>query len=136
MISRKQFWLTALMSSFVMALIMSGVLSGYKLGFNAQWPPIWLNGFTIAWPLALLLNLTVLPQIRNLAAWLSKPRSGIKSQAEKTELKARFSFCVLIRFQRCDIPAEHRRSHQEGLGTSGISLRLHPILVLVFEERK
>ena len=49
MISRKQFWLTALMSSFVMALIMSGVLSGYKLGFNAQWPQIWLNGFTIAW---------------------------------------------------------------------------------------
>lgn len=83
MISRKQFWLTTLMSSFVMALIMSGVLSGYKLGFNAQWPPIWLNGFTIAWPLALLLNLTVLPQIRNLAAWLSRPHSGIKSQAEK-----------------------------------------------------
>ncbi|ELV8725617.1 DUF2798 domain-containing protein [Vibrio fluvialis] len=97
--SRKQFWLTALMSSFVMALIMSGVLSGYKLGFNAQWPPIWLNGFTIAWPLALLLNLTVLPQIRNLAAWLSRPHSGIKSHAKrKPSLKLGFLFAFLFDF--------------------------------------
>lgn len=69
--NNKQFWLTALMSSFTMALMMSGVLSGYKLGFNSDWPMVWLESFTIAWPCALLLNLTVLPQIRRFAAWIA-----------------------------------------------------------------
>ncbi|EGQ9329710.1 TPA: DUF2798 domain-containing protein [Vibrio vulnificus] len=50
---------------------MSGLISGYKMGFSADWPPIWLQSFTIAWPCALLLNLTVLPQVRKMAAWLA-----------------------------------------------------------------
>ncbi|EGQ7852454.1 DUF2798 domain-containing protein [Vibrio vulnificus] len=32
---------------------------------------MWLQGFSIAWPCALLLNLTVLPQVRKMAAWLA-----------------------------------------------------------------
>ncbi|OLQ95018.1 MFS transporter permease [Vibrio ponticus] len=67
----KQFWLTALMSSFTMALMMSGVLSGYKLGFSSDWSLIWLESFSLAWPCALFLNLTVLPQVRRLAAWIT-----------------------------------------------------------------
>lgn len=74
--TRKQFWFTALLSSFTMAVMMSGVLSGYKLGFNAQWPAVWLQSFTLAWPCALALNLTVLPQIRKLAAWLAQPTAN------------------------------------------------------------
>ncbi len=88
MMSRKQCWLTALMTSFVMAVIMSGVLSGYKLGFNAQWPPVWLSGFSVAWPVALLLNLTVLPQIRKLAAWLSTPHHVKKPQQQRQKNRA------------------------------------------------
>jgi hypothetical protein len=58
-----------------MAVIMSGLLSGYKLGFSAEWPSVWLQSFSLAWPCALALNLTVLPQVRKLAAWLAAPKS-------------------------------------------------------------
>ncbi|CAK4074795.1 MFS transporter permease [Vibrio variabilis] len=73
--NRKQFWLSALLSSFTMAAIMSGLLSGYKLGFGDQWPAIWMQSFALAWPCALLLNLTVLPQVRKLATWLATATS-------------------------------------------------------------
>ncbi|MDF2155234.1 DUF2798 domain-containing protein [Vibrio sp. CAU 1672] len=73
--SRKQFWISSLLSSLTMALIMSGVLSGYRLGFNAEWPPVWLESFSLAWPCALLLNLTVLPQVRRLSAWLATSKA-------------------------------------------------------------
>ncbi|KGY14387.1 MFS transporter permease [Vibrio tubiashii] len=69
--SRKHFWITALLSSLTMAIIMSGLISGYRLGFNHQWPAIWLDSFILAWPVALTLNLTVLPQIRKLSNWLA-----------------------------------------------------------------
>ncbi|MFS1932020.1 DUF2798 domain-containing protein [Vibrio splendidus] len=73
--NNKQFWVTAILSSLTMAAIMSGVISGYKMGFSYEWPPIWLQSFFIAWPCALTLNLTVLPLIRKLAAWICKPRT-------------------------------------------------------------
>lgn len=81
--SRKQFWLTTLMSSFTMASMMSGIISGYKMGFSADWPPVWLQSFLLAWPFALLLNLTVLPQIRKLAEWLCKPKSPAHTDTNK-----------------------------------------------------
>ncbi|USD63027.1 DUF2798 domain-containing protein [Vibrio sp. SCSIO 43140] len=73
--SRKQFWLTALLSSLAMALMMSGIISGYKMGFSADWPETWVKSFLIAWPCALLLNLTVLPKIRAFAAWCCQPKT-------------------------------------------------------------
>ncbi|MFM2587484.1 DUF2798 domain-containing protein [Vibrio sp. TBV020] len=69
--SRKQFWISALLSSFTMAVIMSGLISGYKLGFSNAWPSVWLDSFLLAWPAAITLNLTVLPQIRKLSNWLA-----------------------------------------------------------------
>lgn len=72
--SRRQFWISALLSSFTMAVIMSGLLSGYKLEFSTEWPSVWLQSFSLAWPCALALNLTVLPQVRKLAAWLAAPK--------------------------------------------------------------
>lgn len=73
--NKKQFWLTSLLSSLTMASIMSGIISGSKMGFSADWPPIWFQGFCVAWPCALVLNLTVLPQIRKFAAWVCEPKS-------------------------------------------------------------
>ncbi|MBY6195784.1 DUF2798 domain-containing protein [Vibrio hangzhouensis] len=72
--NKKQFWLSTLLSSLTMAIMMSGIISGYKLGFSSDWPPVWLQSFLLAWPCALLLNLTVLPQVRHFAAWLSQPK--------------------------------------------------------------
>lgn len=69
--NRKLFWTTTLLSSFTMAAIMSGLLSGYKLGFGADWPPVWFQSFALAWPCALFLNVTVLPQVRRLATWIA-----------------------------------------------------------------
>ncbi len=66
-----QFWLTAILSSLTMAAVMSGLISGYKMGFSTDWPPIRLESFSFAWPCALVLNLTVLPQVRKMATWLA-----------------------------------------------------------------
>ncbi|PMJ66501.1 MFS transporter permease [Vibrio splendidus] len=63
------------LSSLTMATIMSGLISGYKMGFSHEWPPIWLQSFLIAWPCAITLNLTVLPLIRKLSAWICRPRT-------------------------------------------------------------
>ncbi|CAK1697557.1 DUF2798 domain-containing protein [Vibrio crassostreae] len=73
--NNKLHWVTAILSSLVMAFMMSGIISGYKMGFSQAWPPIWLNSFLIAWPCALTLNLTLLPQVRKVAEWLCRPRS-------------------------------------------------------------
>ncbi|WPC76747.1 DUF2798 domain-containing protein [Vibrio porteresiae] len=71
--NQKQFWLSAILSSLVMGTIMSGVLSGYRIGFDwPQWKENWQTGFCVAWPLALFLNLTILPKIRQLAHWLGR----------------------------------------------------------------
>ncbi len=89
--NKKQFWLTALLGSFIMALIMSGVLSGYKIGFSAKWPERWFESFLVAWPLALILNLTVLPHVRRLAFWLAEPsveKTLGKANLEQTKNRA------------------------------------------------
>lgn len=71
--SKKQFWLSALLSSVTMALIMSGSMSAIRMGgFSSEWVSAWMNGFTIAWPVAIFANLTILPKIRELAAWLCR----------------------------------------------------------------
>jgi len=69
--NKKQFWLTAILSSFTMALMMSGIISLSKMGLSWEWFYSWPISFAVAWPCALLLNLTVLPQIRTFAAYLS-----------------------------------------------------------------
>jgi len=74
---KKEFWLTTILSSLTMATMMSGLISGYKMGFSAEWPPVWAHSFVIAWPFALFLNLTVLPQIRTFTAWLCRPGEQI-----------------------------------------------------------
>ncbi|WP_420907134.1 DUF2798 domain-containing protein [Vibrio rotiferianus] len=63
--STKQIWITALLCSFTMALIMSGIISATKLGFTYEWLTSWPISFLFAWPCALLLNLTLLPKIRS-----------------------------------------------------------------------
>ncbi|WP_064608084.1 DUF2798 domain-containing protein [Photobacterium sp. J15] len=75
--SKKQFWISTLLSSLTMATMMSGLISGVKMGFSAEWPPVWGQSFLMAWPFALFLNLTVLPQIRNFAAWLCRPKEAV-----------------------------------------------------------
>ncbi len=69
--SNKQFWVSTLLSSVTMALLMSGTISAIRMGgFSMHWLSVWANGFLIAWPVAIFANLTILPKIRQLAAWL------------------------------------------------------------------
>lgn len=71
--SRKQYWLTALLSSLTMALLMSAAMSAIRMEeISMAWVAAWMHGFTIAWPVAILANLTILPKIRQLSAWLCR----------------------------------------------------------------
>lgn len=80
--SRKQFWVSALISSITMALIMSGTISAIRMGgISSEWVLVWLNSFTIAWPVALFANLTILPKIRLLAAWLCRDKKTLTTTA-------------------------------------------------------
>lgn len=72
--SKKQFWLTTILSTFTMAMVMSGLISAYKMGVSIEWPLVWAQSFLIAWPCAFFLNLTVLPQIRTFSAWLCQSK--------------------------------------------------------------
>lgn len=73
--NRKEALVTAFLSSLTMATLMSGIISLSKLGFTAEWLVAWRQGFTVAWPCALLLSLTLQPQVRRLAKWLARPRT-------------------------------------------------------------
>ncbi|WP_434763543.1 DUF2798 domain-containing protein [Vibrio fortis] len=80
--NNKLHYVTATLSSLVMALLMSGIISGTKMGFSHEWPPVWLNSFLMAWPCALVLSLTLLPKVRKLAEWICKPRESQKTAVE------------------------------------------------------
>ncbi|MDK9739710.1 DUF2798 domain-containing protein [Vibrio sp. D404a] len=80
--NKKLHYVTAVLSSLIMALLMSGIISGTKMGFSHDWPPVWFNSFLVAWPCALTLSLTLLPQVKKLAEWICKPRGSQQSQME------------------------------------------------------
>jgi membrane protein implicated in regulation of membrane protease activity len=56
---------TALISqvfmTFMMALLMSGIMSLIMLGPTAAWPGIWMTQFILAWPIAFVLTLVTWP---------------------------------------------------------------------------
>lgn len=68
---RKEVLLQAILGSLFMALMMSGVISLSKIGWQPAWFPAWRDAFFVAWPVAFLLNLTVMPKVRRLASWLA-----------------------------------------------------------------
>ena len=72
LVSKKKYKLALLFSSLTMAFVMSGIMSGYQIGFGPHWFSAWFHGFTLSWPTAFILNVTVLPQIRKLANRLSQ----------------------------------------------------------------
>ncbi|END5390062.1 DUF2798 domain-containing protein [Vibrio vulnificus] len=62
------------------------MLQSARLTLWVDRPPIWLQSFSIAWPCALLLNLTVLPRVRKWPhGWQVKWRAH-KLAHKKTEL--------------------------------------------------
>ncbi|USH04490.1 DUF2798 domain-containing protein [Grimontia kaedaensis] len=69
---RKRFWITTALSTLVMAIAMSGLISGYKMGFSADWPQAWGQSFVVAWPCAFLLSVTVLPKVKQFSEWLAE----------------------------------------------------------------
>ena len=69
---RKRFWITTVLSTLVMAVAMSGLISGYKMGFSADWLQVWGHSCVVAWPCAFLLSVTVLPKVRQFSEWLAE----------------------------------------------------------------
>ena len=58
---------TAIMMSGFMAFVLSGVFTLLNVGFGIAWLFAWLQGFSIAWPLALVLALVAGKPISSLA---------------------------------------------------------------------
>lgn len=54
--------------TFMMAFLMSGILSLFALGPNAEWLTFWPRQFIIAWPIAFILTQFSLPVSMKLAA--------------------------------------------------------------------
>ena len=69
--SKKERLFQAILGSLFMAIMMSGVITLNKVGLNLQWLSSWRDSFFIAWPVAFVLNLTVMPKIRQFAHWLA-----------------------------------------------------------------
>lgn len=74
MMNKKLFWTTALMTSSVMALIMSGIIVTINTGVDSELISRWMRSFSIAWPIALSLNILVIPVVRNLAVKICTPK--------------------------------------------------------------
>ncbi|BDY06544.1 DUF2798 domain-containing protein [Ferrimonas sp. YFM] len=68
--NRPKLLITALLGSFTMGLIMSAALTTIHTGFDANWTLRWGESFLMAWPLAFLLSLTVMPRVAELAGSL------------------------------------------------------------------
>ncbi|NVD08722.1 DUF2798 domain-containing protein [Vibrio sp. JPW-9-11-11] len=69
--TRKEKLFQAVLGSLFMALMMSGVISLSKSGLNVEWLEAWANAFVVAWPVAFVLNVTIMPQVRRFATWLA-----------------------------------------------------------------
>ena len=69
--TRKEFFINCFLSSVFMTMFMSGVISGTKVGYGAAFLYAWRDAFLLSWPLALIFNLTVLPQVKALSSWLA-----------------------------------------------------------------
>jgi len=85
-LNKKQIWLNTVLSSLVMASLMSGIISGTKMEFSPEWPAVWLQSFCLSWPFALLLGFTVLPLVRKFSEWATTPRVKKDSTLDSMEI--------------------------------------------------
>lgn len=67
----KDFFISLLLTTLTMAALITGLISGFNSGFSDPWPEMWMTSFLIAWPFAIVLSLTVIPQVRKLSIWLA-----------------------------------------------------------------
>jgi len=56
--------------SCLMALLMSGIMSFFHLGFTVEWLQIWSSTFIVAWPVAFALSLVVGPVSFKMAGFI------------------------------------------------------------------
>lgn len=69
--NKRERWITTILSTFTMALLMSGVITGIRLGvLDLVWLQVWGESFLLAWPVALLASVVLLPQVRRFSLWL------------------------------------------------------------------
>ena len=59
--------------SFLLALLMSGIITAVNRGVDAGYPATRLRSFAIAWPVAFPLVLFLAPRVRALVAWMVAP---------------------------------------------------------------
>jgi hypothetical protein len=59
--------------SFLMALVMSGIITAVNRGLDAGYPLAWMKSFGLAWPIAFVLVLLLAPRVRALIARITAP---------------------------------------------------------------
>lgn len=63
----------AAIMSFLMALLMSGIVTAVNRGLDAGYPLAWMKSFGLAWPIAFVLVLLLAPRVRGLVARMVAP---------------------------------------------------------------
>ncbi|ATC93298.1 hypothetical protein PTUN_a0517 [Pseudoalteromonas tunicata] len=69
--SKKELILTIVLCTFVMAFLMSGLMTLFQFGFTKQWVMVWAQGFPVAWFCAIILNALIIPHVRRFASYLA-----------------------------------------------------------------
>ena len=69
--TRKEFFINCFLSSVFMTLFMSGVISETKVGYGVTFLNAWRDAFLLAWPLAFIFNVVLMPQVKGLSIWLA-----------------------------------------------------------------
>lgn len=69
--NKREIILTVLMASLSMSVLMSGYMSWIMATSTSQWLTMWLSSVPIAWPMALVLNVVWIPQVRRFAGYLA-----------------------------------------------------------------
>jgi len=69
---KKTLLIAQVLMTFMMALLMSGIMSAIALGPGRAWLSVWMKQFIMAWPIAFVLTLGVARVAFPLAARLSR----------------------------------------------------------------
>lgn len=83
--SKKFVLLSQVFMTFIMAAIMSGLMSLFAMGPSMEWLAAWPKSFIVAWPIAFALTMVAWPTSMTLAKKVLQPRQGTNQAAPAPE---------------------------------------------------
>lgn len=83
--NKKFIFLSQVFMTFIMASIMSGLMSLFAMGPSMEWLAAWPKSFIIAWPIAFALTMVAWPASMALAKKVMQPRQAANISAPAPE---------------------------------------------------